>query len=198
MCPVCQRVQNFTALLQYCHCSFCNADILDENNMMAALATLRSGFAPFPIAECWQTLGGTQLPLCYGCVRGILCCSMSKVLVGRWEATPCCEMRSSPAGCSEHICVCSYLPDLGRVSRESSSHSTFALHYVVKGRRAFRSTVLKPTAIIFQSHNRGKRSSCSLFLPPPSPPLTPPPKKKKAKTIQAVVGPPLAALIAEQ
>lgn len=125
---------------------FCNADILDENSVMTSsgipILTLKS----CPVTTCWQTLGGTWLPLCADCMSGIVCWHLSNLLVGSWGTVPPCKAKSSLAVWGEHPCLCLYLSDLGRLSRELKLCHIIVRH-VVQGRRAFRSAVLKRRAI---------------------------------------------------
>lgn len=72
-----------------------------------------------PVTTCWQTLRGTWLLLYAGCMSGIVCWHLSSRLVGSWNTVPPCKVRSSLAVWGEHPCLCLYLSDLGRLSRES-------------------------------------------------------------------------------
>lgn len=79
--PVCQRVQSLTALLQCCHCSFCNADIWGGNNEMAPSGTSSRSFAELPCESLLANAGRAWAPTVGWKREQDVCRGVS-----RWEA----------------------------------------------------------------------------------------------------------------
>lgn len=137
-----------------------------------------NGCAALPIADCWKAPGGTRLPLCDGCVSGILCWSASRSFFGKLGGVSLLWGESDCRTQWQYLHVYTWLTWEGEQGIQFPGHAV--LHCVVKGRRAFSSTILE----LFWTS--GKRSSYSLLL------------QDLVKTISVLVGPLLAALMAEQ